>query len=130
MAWQYLLTVTALAEAGIGLLLLSLPGVVLDLLLGVLSAAPEALFVGRVAGAALLAIGVTCWLARGDREGPARRGVIAGVLTYDVAASGLLAYAGVGLGLTGPVLWPGVAFHAVMAVWCLALVRRGGRFGR
>src|SRR3990172_12231819 len=91
---KYLLIVTAFGEAGIGLLLLFLPSVVFSLLLGVASAAREAIFVGRVAGVALVAIGVASWLARGDRDSTAQRGLIIGLLTYNVAAAALLAYAG------------------------------------
>jgi hypothetical protein len=112
-----LLVVTALSEVGTGLALLAAPAVVLLLLLGVESAAPEALVVGRVAGGALVAIGVACWVARNDR-GPAQRGVVMGVLIYDVTAAAVLAYSGSSLGMAGVALWPVVALHAALAVWC------------
>jgi hypothetical protein len=38
---------------------------------------PAALTVGRVAGAALLSLGVACWLAREDEQSRATRGLIA-----------------------------------------------------
>jgi hypothetical protein len=123
----WLLTVTALVEVGTGLFLLFLPSLPLALLLGVSLAAPEAVFIARVAGAALLALGVACSLARSDRHGPAQRGVLTGVLTYDVAAAALLAYAGLVLNMAGIALWPAVVLHTALAVWCLAClwVRRG-----
>jgi hypothetical protein len=114
---KYLLIVTALSEVGTGLALLAAPAVVFLLLLGVESAAPEALVVGRVAGGALVAIGLSCWLARNDR-GPAQRGVLTGVLIYDVTAATLLAYSGSSLGMAGVALWPAVALHAALALWC------------
>src|SRR5713226_9530622 len=91
-AW--LLIVTALVEVGTGLLLLFLPSIPFALLLEVSSAAPEAVVIARVFGAALLAIGVTSFLARNDPHGPAQLGVLTGVLIYDAAAAILLAYAG------------------------------------
>ena len=115
---------TALAEVGTGVVLLVQPSVVFRLLLGVSSAAPEALFVGRITGAALLAIAVACWLARNDRHSPAQRGVSIGVLIYDVAAAVLLAYAALELSLAGIVLWPAAALHTVLAGWCVACLRR------
>jgi hypothetical protein len=126
-AWQgmlpmqrkYLLIVTAVGEGGTGLLLLFLPAVLLALLIGANPAAPEALFVGRVAGAALLAIGVACWLARNDGPGPAQLGLLTGVLVYDGAAAGLLAYAGSVLDMAGIALWPAVVLHAALTVWCV-----------
>jgi hypothetical protein len=69
-------------------------------------------FVGaRPLGAALLALGVACWLARSDTTGPAQFGLIARVLVYDAAAALLLAYAGLYLslccagGLVGRLRW-------------------------
>jgi hypothetical protein len=118
-----LLFVTGLVEVGTGLFLLFLPALPLALLLGVSPAAPEALLVSRVAGAALLAIGVASWLARGDGGGPAQLGVLSGVLIYDLAAAVLLAYAGLVLGLVGIALWPAVVIHAALAVWCVVCFR-------
>src|SRR5262249_36575021 len=77
------------------------------------------LLIARVAGAALLAIGVACWLARGDERSPAQLGLLAGVLIYDVAAAVLLAYAGLVLSMVGIALWPAVVLHTALAVWCV-----------
>jgi hypothetical protein len=120
----YLLIVTAITEVATGLLLLVLPSIPFGLLLGVSVAAPEALLVGRVAGAALLALGVASWLARSDKQGCAVLGVLTGVLIYDGAAAALLAYAGAALGMAGLALWPAVVLHAVLAVWCLVCLWR------
>jgi hypothetical protein len=116
---KYLLIVTAVGEGGTGLLLLFLPAVLLALLLGEGPAAPEALFVGRVAGAALLAIGVACWLARNEPVSPAQRGLLTGVLIYDAAVAALLSYAGLVLSMVGVALWPAVVLHTALAVWCV-----------
>jgi hypothetical protein len=116
----HLLVVTAFGEGGIGLLLLVVPSVPLALLLGVERAAPETLFVARLTGAALVALGVACWLARTDRGRPALLGLLAGVLIYDVAAAVLLSYAGSVLSMVGLALWPAVVLHAALAFWCIA----------
>jgi hypothetical protein len=121
----YLWIVTAVLEGGTAVALLFVPSAPLALLLGVTQAAPEALFVSRVAGAALLAIAVACWLARGDRGSSAGLGLLIGVLLYDAAAAGLLAYAGTALNMAGAVLWPAVAVHAVLAAWCVACLWAG-----
>src|SRR5262249_15005260 len=110
---------TALLEALTALPLLFLPSLPLALLLGVENAAAEVLFTGRVLGAALLAIAVACWLARGDPGSPAQRGLVIGVLVYDAGGGSLLAYAALGLGLSGVVLWPAVVLHVALAAWCL-----------
>jgi hypothetical protein len=118
-----LFIVTALLEVGTGLLLLFVPAVPLALLLGVGGAAPEALLVARVAGGALLAIGVASWLARNGEQGAAQLGLLIGILIYDGAAAALLAYAGLGLGMVGIALWPAVVTHAALAVWCMLSLR-------
>jgi hypothetical protein len=118
MQTKWLLMVTAVVEAGTGLCLLVLPAVPITLLLGLTRAAPEALLVGRVAGAALLCIGVASWLARKDRRAPAQLGLLTGILLYDVAAAVLLVFAAVALNMVGLALWPAVMLHAALAAWC------------
>jgi hypothetical protein len=120
-----LLIVTALAETGVGLILLMSPPLVAGLLLGVSLDAPAALIVGRIAGAALLSLGGACWLARDDGPSRARRGLVAAMLLYNCAAGAVLAHAGVGLRLVGVLMWPAVGLHAVLAVWCIACLRSG-----
>jgi hypothetical protein len=122
---SYFLIVMAFLEGGTGLLLLVLPSVPLVLLLGVDQAGPETILVGRVTGAALLAIAVACWLGRRDRLGPAQLGLLAGALVYGTGAAVLLAYAGLALGLAGVALWPAVVLHAALALWCGACLRAG-----
>jgi hypothetical protein len=119
----HLLLVTALGEGGTGLLLLVSPPIPQALLLGTDQASPEATFFARIAGAALLAIGVGCWLGRSDSLGPSRRGLIAGALVYDAVVAALLAYAGLVLNLIGIALWPAVVLHAALAVWCVVCLR-------
>jgi Kef-type K+ transport system membrane component KefB len=117
-------TVTAVIELGAGLALLCFPSTTVALLLGSPLDTPTALTVARVGGAGLLALGVACWLARGDTQSRAARGLVAAMLLYDVSAVAVLACAGIGLGLHGVALWPAVVLHAVMTVWCGACLRR------
>jgi hypothetical protein len=60
-----LFLVTACVEAATGLCLLLLPTLVLAILLG-LEPRVETILVGRITGAALLAIGIASWTARTD----------------------------------------------------------------
>jgi hypothetical protein len=115
---KLLLLITAFVEAATGLCLLILPAVLFVMLLGVEQAAVDARFVARIAGAALLAIGIASWMTSSDISTPAQLGLITGILVYDAAAAMLLAYAGIALNMTGILLWPAVALHAVLAVWC------------
>jgi len=115
---------SAMIELGAGLALLSYPSVAVALLVGARLEEPAALTVARVCGAALLALGVACWLARGDAQGPAANGLIAAMLFYDVVVAALLSFAALGNGLYGVALWPAVILHTVMGVWCVACLRR------
>jgi hypothetical protein len=118
-----LLTVTALLETSTGLALLLSPPLVVALLLGASLDAPASLVVSRVAGAALLSLGIGCWLARDDGSSRAGRGLVAAVLFYNSATVAVLAQAAAGAGLSGPLLWPVVVLHASLAIWCVACLR-------
>jgi hypothetical protein len=118
-----LLAVTAGIEAATGLALALSPSVPVSLLLGTSLDAPSGLVVARIAGAALLSLGVACWLARHDEQSRATKGLIAALLLYNVATVSVLVYASLGLGLAGIGLWPAVVLHAALAVWCTAYPR-------
>ena len=120
-----LLMVTALVEASTGVALVSSPPLVARMLLGVSLDEPAALVVGRMAGAALFSLSGACWLAR--NEGPSRavRGLVAALLLYNCAAVAVLARAAIGETLVGVLMWPALALHTALAVWCIVCVRRG-----
>jgi hypothetical protein len=118
-----LLIVTGVAEAGIGLSLLVLPSVPLALLLGVEDPSQESIFVARLFGAALVAIGAGCWLGRSDGLGPSQRGLLAGALVYDAAVAALLALAGLFSNLVGIALWHAVVLHSGLTVWRIICLR-------
>src|SRR5258708_2722274 len=101
-------TVSAVIELGAGAALLCCPSATAALFVGAPLETPAALTVARVGAAGLLALGVACWLARGDTQSHAERGLVAAMLLYDVAAAGILAFAGIGLGMHGVALWPAV----------------------
>ena len=95
----------AVSEAATGLTLLIVPSLVGRLLLGE-ELTGIALPVARVAGIALIALGVACW------PGPPRIGMLA----YSAAVVLYLAYVGFAGGLNGILLWPAVVLHAVLSV--------------
>src|ERR1700704_5856355 len=96
-----LLTITALIEGATGLGLVAVPSVVVQLLLGSPLDTSAAVILGRVAGAALLALGLACWLAHDDTQSRAASGLVAAMLLYNIATAAVLAFAGIGLGLHG-----------------------------
>jgi hypothetical protein len=102
---KMVLIFTAVAEAATGLALLVVPSLVGQWLLGQ-ELTGVAMTVARVAGIALIALGIACW------PGPP----LAGMLTYSVAVTLYLAYLGFAGGLTGVLLWPAVAVHLVLSI--------------
>ena len=67
--------------------------------------------VGRVAGIALLSLGLGCWLSRRDfKKTPA----LAAMLSYNLLVTTYLTYLGLGGELVGVLLWPAIALHAVL----------------
>ena len=121
------LTVTAVVEAGAGLALLSVPSVTASLLLGAPLDSLAAVSLARVGGAAILTLAIVCWLARSDAQSLASRGLIVAMLFYNFAVAAVLAFASLGDGLHGVLLWPAVAFHVAMGAWCIASLLRAQR---
>jgi hypothetical protein len=99
------LALAAVAEAGLGLVLLVYPPIVVRLLLGA-DIAGAGIVVSRVAGIALIALGFACW------PGPP----LIGMVTYSAAITLYLAYVGFVGGLSGILLWPAVVLHVILTV--------------
>lgn len=120
---KYLLILTAVFEASTGMALVLAPSIPVSVLFGVGLDAPVGVIVARIAGAALLALGLACWLVRDDNRSRSARGLIAALLLYNAAATVVLIHAGLGLKLSGIGLWPAVLLHVALALWCIACLR-------
>ena len=97
-----ILLIAAVAEVATGLALLIVPSLVGRLLLGE-ELVGVAIAVARVAGIALIGLGIACW------PGPPR----IGMLIYSAAITLYLAYLGFA-GLAGILLWPAVVLHVLL----------------
>jgi hypothetical protein len=94
----------AIGEVATGVALLIVPSLVVHLLLGQ-DLAGVALPVARVAGIALVGLGISLW------PGPP----LLGMLIYSSAVTLYLAYLGFN-SLSGLLLWPAVVLHATLSV--------------
>jgi hypothetical protein len=106
------LAIAAVVEIATGLALVLAPALVGELLLGA-AVAGLAATVARVAGIALIGLGLACW------PGPPRLGM----LFYSTGVGLYLAWLGVAGG-GGVLLWPAAAVHLLLSV-LLGLDRRG-----
>jgi ribosomal protein S18 acetylase RimI-like enzyme len=120
---------TAIIEAGAGFALLGFPSRAVELLLGAPLVAPDALTVARVGGAGLLTLGAAFWLARGDTQSRAARGLVTAVVLYNVAVVFILGFVGIRSERVGLVLWPAVALHIAMTIWCVVSLRYASTVG-
>ena len=118
-----LLAFAAVVELGTGLVLAVAPAFAVGLLLGS-RLTSDGFPVCRVAGIALMALGLACWL--GPKAGggsPAFRGMLA----YSALVALYLAHLGLFRQVRGRLLWPAVALHAVVALLLLWTWRRRPR---
>jgi hypothetical protein len=97
------LAFAAIGEAVTGLALLIAPSLAGQLLLGE-QLAGVAIPIARVAGIALIALGIACW------PGPP----LVGMYAYSAMTTSYLAYVGFAGGLTGVLLWPAVVLHVIL----------------
>jgi hypothetical protein len=98
-----LLPLAAVGQAAAGLVLLVYPPIVVRLLLGA-DIAGAGIVMSRIAGIAMIALGIACW------PGPP----IGGMLTYSAVVTLYLAYVGFAGGLSGILLWPAVILHVIL----------------
>lgn len=107
-----MLGIAAAVEAVTGLLLIVVPHLLAKLVLGV-EVTAVAVVIGRVAGIALLSLGVGCWFGRQEATGG---WALLAMLLYNVLVTLYLAVVGLGTEFVGVLLWPAVVVHAVLTV--------------
>jgi hypothetical protein len=112
-----LLALAAILEAVTGVTLVIAPSVVARLLLGGEVSGTGAV-VGRVAGIALVSLGLACWPGRDVADRPTA--ALRAMLTYNLLVTCYLVFIGIGGQSVGVLLWPAVAIHGLLA---LLLVR-------
>jgi hypothetical protein len=108
-----LLALGAAGEAATGIILATSPAPFIRLLLGAdLSGAGIAL--GRLAGFALIALGVACWPPSGATTG--KSPALLAMAIYGFLAAVYLIVLGLDGALVGVLLWPAAAAHAALTL--------------
>ena len=109
-----LLTIAAVCEGLAGLALILFPGYAIALLLDAEPHGP-ALMIARVAGVALLSLGVACAGAAMDVATAARRWTVVAITLYNAGAGVLLVAFAADRMAGGVVIWIAGVFHLVLA---------------
>ena len=122
---RMLLAIAAVIETLAGLGLILMPDATMQLLFG---GRPDGvgMMMGRVAGVALLALGVACWGARGDSGGEARVVTVRAITLYNAGAGALLVLFAITGQAAGLGAWSAGLFHLALAAGFLASQRRLG----
>ena len=108
---KQLLALAAAGEAATGLVVLAYPPIVVRLLFGA-EIAGTGIVMSRVAGIALIALGVACWPGIAADGNPSR--ALRAMLCYSLLAALYLAYLGIRGEWVGRLLWSAVAIHAIL----------------
>ena len=106
------LGVAAAIEALTGLVLVLFPHALIRLLFDA-DASGIAIVIGRVAGIALISLGLGCWMGRQEAS---RGWALSAMLTYNALVSIYLTLVGFGTEFVGMLLWPAAALHAALTV--------------
>ena len=106
---KIVLALTAVAEGLTGLLLLAWPAPVVRLLFAEEASGPG-IGMSRIAGIALIGLGIACW----PRDAALQQ--LYGILAYSTLAMLYLIHIGIRGVPVGPLLWPGVVVHAIIVV--------------
>jgi hypothetical protein len=111
MTTKALVMVSSTIEAATGLALIIDPELVARILLGT-DLLGGGIAVSRVAGAALLALGLACWPGKDD----ATAQTTCALFIYNFLAAIYLGYLRAGGGFVSYLLWPVCALHALLAL--------------
>ena len=120
-ATGHLLVAMTAVQAALGVALILAPGWVHHLLTGAARTWPEMAIILRVAGLGVLGIGAWCALGRLSEHGVRRSrplDLVPGLVVYNGCAAAILGDALL-RGARAPLLWPALAVHAALLIWCL-----------
>lgn len=111
MTTRLLTTVSAVIEAATGIALIAVPDLVARVLLGT-GLSDSGMAIGRLAGCALLSLGLACWPTADSVTPSAVRALFA----YNLLAALYLGYLRVSGEFVAFLLWPACALHAGLAI--------------
>jgi|SRR5947209_230209 len=118
------LTLAAILEMAMGVILMIDPALVARLLLGEGVSGAGAV-VGRIAGLGFLSLGLACWPVGNPSI---RSSSFRAMFLYNVLIAGYLGFLGARSQWVGWMLWPAMALHVSMSILLALAGTNGGRF--
>jgi hypothetical protein len=119
-----LLVTMAIIESALGAALLMAPTITAHAISGAVQSSPMEAPVVRLAGAALFAIGVCCFLGRLS-ESTSVHGrpfdLVPGLAVFNACAVAVLTDT-LMRDVRAPLLWPAMIIHSALLVWCVAVL--------
>ena len=116
---RLLFNTSAVIELLTGATFLAAPMLLLGFLLGD-GEGQVGTVIARVLGVGLLSLGIACWESLGQN---ARLSTRIGLCTYNLGVAIVLTVVGASDTISGPILWPVMAMHAVIGAMMLWAIR-------
>jgi hypothetical protein len=118
-----LLWVTAIIEFTTGVVLEAVPIWLAAILLGAPLDTTAGRVMARLAGIALISLGMACWFGSRNVQSRAAAGIVVAMLVYNIAVVALLVSSRLCAGMAGTGLLAVSVLHTALAVWCIACLR-------
>lgn len=116
-----LLTITAILEGATGLALVFAPSLLASSLLGTTLIDPTAIIIAKLAGVALITIGLACWFSRKEAQSTI---MLQTMLVYNLLSISVLVYSAQIVKISGQGLWPAVLLHLLLLGWCFSCLKK------
>lgn len=118
---KLLLKSTSIIEGLTGLAFIFIPNVLTNVLLGLSITEVSGLILSMVAGAALLAIAIVCWLISESTNAMA---LVKGLMFYNITVVGIVLYSSIHFSVNTVAFFTIAGFHFVYGIWCLIAIRK------
>lgn len=102
-----------------GVALVVFPAFVTGAVLGVSLTEPAALVVSRVAGTALLSLGIISWMVASEGRSKPGKSLVTGLAIYNTLIMMVMVYTITLQDFTSAGLWIVILLHALLAGWCI-----------
>ena len=113
----------AVGELLAGFALCIAPSIAISFLLDTSIREDGGILLGRIAGIALVTLGLACWLSRNVAGNSLV--MIRAMIIYNLGVAGFFIYGNLAEHVSGIGLWPIVFLHIVLGIWCITnLVRK------